>query len=137
MSLDIFVDSFREGEPAGVSRDAVRSAFGRFVADVDQNCWRLRYDDTNFCDVDLSADEADPKKIGGFMISGPCGDERLWDALVSILKLGALVLHFEGRVALVAAPNAVEHLPERIIEVFGPPRCTSTGHEIMAAIEDA
>jgi hypothetical protein len=119
-----------------LARDAVRSALGEFVTEIDSSCWRVRYDEENFCDLYLSPD-ADAKKITGFMISGPCTDERLWDALACILKLGYVVLHFEGLVALVGSPSVASHLPEEMIEVFGEPRCISTGSEITDAIAEA
>lgn len=137
MSFDIFVDAFRDGAPASIPRDAVRATFGRFVSDVSRDCWQVRYDKANFCDVHLTVDDADPTKINGFMISGPCANMRLWDALTDILKLGHVVLHFEGRIALVAKPSSIRHLPEEMLEIFGHPRCVSTGQEITAAIEEA
>jgi hypothetical protein len=136
MSFDIFVDAYHEGAPAGISREAVRTIFGRFVSEVDMTCWRARYDEANFCDLYLSVDPAEPKKISGFMISGPCVDERLWDALASVLKLGAVVLHFEGRAAFVGSPRTVSHLPKAMIEQFGDPRVISAGSEIRDAIEE-
>src|SRR4051794_20414369 len=107
MSLDVFVDAYNNGAPAGIPSGAVRAIFGRFVTEIDMTCWRLRYDDANFCDLYLEVDPHEPSKISGFMISGPCADERLWDALASVLKLGAVVLHFEGRVAFVGSPDTV------------------------------
>jgi len=137
MSFDVFVDAYHEGAPASISRAAVRSVFGRFVSEIDPACWHARYDAKNFCDLYLGVDLADPQKIFGFMISGPCADERLWEALVSILKLGAVVLHFEGRAAFVGSPSTVSHLPKDMLEVFGDPKVISAGSEITDAIEEA
>jgi hypothetical protein len=133
MSFDVFVDSYHDGLPAGISRDTVRLALGDFVSEIDSMCWQVRYDPNNFCDLYLSKD-ADPNKIFGFMISRPCADVRLWEAVATILGLGALVLHFDGRVALVGSASAVAHLPKEMIEIFGEPQCVSSGREIADAI---
>ena len=136
MSLDVFVEAYHDGAPAGVSREAARSAFRGFATEKDMTCWRVRYDEANFCDLLLSVDLDDPTKISGFLISGPCADERLWEALVSVLKLGAVVLHFEGRAAFVGSTDAIPHLPKEMIEVLGEPRVVSAGSEITDAIEE-
>jgi hypothetical protein len=135
MSFEVFVDSYRDGVPVGISREAVRAIFGNSLSEIDSSCWQVCYDEKNSCDLFLAAD-ADPEKISGFMVSRPCGDLRLWEALISVLRLGAIVLHFEGRVALVADSNAVPHLPKDMLEVFGQPRCIFSGSEIKDAIEN-
>lgn len=136
MGFELFVDSYRDGVPAGIARTAVWSAFAGFVSEIDSRCWHVRYDGQNSCHLYLSEDKMDPGKITGFMVSRPCGDDRLWTALASILQLGAVVLHFEGRAALVSDPSNAAHLPEVMIEVFGAPRCISTGSEILDAIAE-
>src|SRR5690348_10369701 len=93
MSFEAFVQCFKDGESAGLPRQQVREAFGSFLSDRGDD-WHLFYDATNSCDVMLTADDADETLLRGFTVIRPCGDDRFWDSMASILRLGNVVLYF-------------------------------------------
>jgi hypothetical protein len=137
MSFDVYLQSFHRGESAGIPRHRVRYAFGGHVTEVEPDYWHLRYDDTNSCDLDLTAHD-DPSMVCGFTVHRPCADQRLWDALASVLTLGDIVLYFPGgRAPLVARSSATEHLPPDMVEALGQPVVVTSGREIQHEIETA
>ena len=72
------------------------------------------------------------------MISRPCADIRLWNALAEILRLGNAVLFFPGgQHPLIAAPSVKQHLPPDMIEALGEPLIISTGAEILKQVRAA
>jgi hypothetical protein len=68
----------------------------------------------------------------------PCGDLRLWDALLAILRLGPLALYFPGDTPpLMASESAGEHLPADMVQAMGRPRVVRSGREIVEIIKHA
>lgn len=138
MSFEVFVQCFRNGSRAGIPRDQVRSAFGKFLTEAEPLYWTVRYDDENYCQVAVDIHDGDKNLVHHLCIESPCGDKRLWDALVTILKLGTVVLYFPGDAPpLVAENSVVAHLPPDMVEALGTPICIQTGDEIVRHIEAA
>ncbi len=138
MSFDVYVQSFQNGEFAGISRERVRDAFGAHVTDTKTDFWQLRYDDVDSCELDLTPHASDPGMVRGFTIHRPCADHRLWDALASVLALGDVVLYFPGgRPRLVARGSVTQHLPPSMVEALGQPVVVTTGREIQHEIDVA
>ncbi len=136
--FEVFVQSFKAGEPAGLPRRAVRDAFGAYATESEPNFWRLRYDEVNHCDIYVSAHAGDETLVDGFMVSRPCGDGRLEDALAAILAFGNVVLYFPGcQAPLVARSSVIPHLPPDMVEALGQPVCVTNGNEICHHIESA
>ncbi len=135
MSFDIYVQSFRKGEFAGIPRQRVRSAFGAHLIETQTDFWHLRYDDANSCDLFLTAHGTDPSALRGFTVHRPCGDLRLWDALASILSIENTVLYFPGgRAPLVAYDTVTQHLPADMVTALGRPVVVTTGREMQHEI---
>ncbi len=85
---------------------------GPHLNELEPNFWQLDYDDLNSCNIYLTAHNSDSGLIDGFTVNRPCYDQRLWDALASILTLGDVVLYFPGcRAPLVAQAIVAQHLP--------------------------
>ena len=138
MSFEVFIQSFKDREFAGLPRRKVCDAFGAYLTVSEPNFWQLRYDEANFCDIYASAHDGDDTLIDGFTVSRPCADERLWDALASILSLGDVVFYFAGcHAPLVARSSVVQHLPPSMVEALGQPVCVTKGSEICHHIESA
>lgn len=132
------MDSFENGEVAGIPRQLLRAAFGPHLAENEPELWRLRYDDINSCVVYLTADPNDPGMITGFMVHRPCVDQRLWDALATVLALGNVVLYFPGgRASLVGRGSVTGHLPPDLVESLGQPVVVTSGREIQDEIDAA
>ncbi len=135
MSFEAFIQCFKDGETGTVSCQRVREAFEPFVREGGPFDWRVYYDEQNYSDVILERDPADQNLLKGFTVDRPCGDERLWDSLLSVLRLGNLVLYFPSNCPPLIADNRVaQHLPPSMIEALGQPRCVSTGKEIVDAV---
>ena len=138
MSFDIYVQSFRDGEFAGIPRRRVRDAFGTHLTETETHFWHVRYDHTNSCEIDLTAHDTDPSMVQGFTVHRPCTDQRLWDALASILVLGDIVLYFPGgRAPLVARSTVIQHLPVDMVDALGQPVVVTSGIEIQREIHTA
>ena len=138
MSFEVYVQCFKNGEPAGGPRDLVRAVFGEFLTETETSYWTLRYDATNSCDIAVDALHDDESLVHHLCVHRPCGDMRLWDALAAILKLGTVVLYFPGDgPPLVAASSVAEHLPADLLEPLGTPACAATGDEILRHIDAA
>lgn len=138
MGFELFIQCFQDGESAGIARADLRDAFGDYLYENKPDFWQLRYDATNSCDVYLTAEDADIGKVQGFCVNRPCADERLWDALASILTLGNVVLYFPGGQApLVGSSGVKEHLPPDMVEALGEPVIVPSGTEIRAFVREA
>jgi len=132
----VYVQSFRNGEPSGVPRGQIRSAFGEYLTEREPNFWHVRYDDTNSCELNLTPDDAHADLICGFAVHRPCADARLWHALAVILSLGDLVLYFPGGGApLVARSSVAQHLPLDMVEALGQPVVVTRGEQIQNEIQ--
>jgi hypothetical protein len=138
MSFDVFVRCYQNGEFAGLTRQRVREAFGNHLLETEANIWKLHYDDTNFCELYLTSYEADTSMVQGFTVNRSCGDERLWDALASMLAIGNVVLYFPGgRAPLVGRSSTIQHLPPDMIAKLGQPKVVKRGSEILHEIRSA
>ena len=138
MSFDVYVQSFQNGELEGIPRERVRVAFGAYLTETEPDFWQLRYDEANSCDVSLTVHATEPSVVRGFTVHGPCADQRLWDALASILTLGDIVLYFPGgRAPLVARSSVTEQLPPDMVEALGQPVVVTSGREIQHEIHAA
>ena len=129
MSFDVYLQAFHEGAAGGIPRHRVREAFGAYAQEAQPNYWRLRYDEINSCDIDLSGD---PATVESLAVHRPCADARLWDSLASILALGNVVLYFPGcRAPMIACSEVVPHLPADMIEAMGRPIVVTTGADVL------
>jgi hypothetical protein len=138
MSFELFMQCFDHGEPAGLPREAIRTLFPVVAAESEPDCWIVRYDDENSCDISVTPLTADETLMESLCVNRPCADERLWDALLSVMRLGAVVLYFPGDAPpLVASEAAGEHLPADMVEAMGPPCVVSSIEEILEIIKNA
>ncbi|HQL75301.1 MAG TPA: hypothetical protein PLD58_19125 [Phycisphaerae bacterium] len=139
MGFDLFVSCFSRGEPAGIPRQHWLDAFAGFISDEDSDVWHVEYDQANSCDIHVTPDpnERDsirPGTIASAMIERPCEDQRLWDALSSVMRLGNVVLYYPGSQALVACASVAEHLPEGMADALGGVVCIASGEDIVRYI---
>lgn len=138
MSFEVYVQFFEVGGPACVPRTSIRSLFPVDEARSEPDSWAVVYDSANSCRIGIFPSESDSNDMEGFCVSRPCGDLRLWVALLDVLRLGPGVLYFPGCDApLVASPAAGEQLPADLVEALGPFRVVSSAEEILHIIEDA
>jgi hypothetical protein len=89
MSHDIFVQAHLNGGWQQIPTDEMLECFAPFI--------ELKEDtfvDLEFSDVDSSTlyFHANEPTCTGFMLSHPCGDERLFECVFQVMRLGNFVL---------------------------------------------
>ena len=137
MGFELFIQCFQHGEPANIPRQSLRTAFGAHLTETATNRWQLHYDKANWCDIYLTVKGPDPNTVQGFCVDRPCADERLWDALASILTLGNVVLYFPGGQAPIVGSSGVkEHLPPDMVRALGDPVILTSGKEIQTCVRE-
>jgi hypothetical protein len=141
MSFEVFLCSYRDGEPAGIEEGRLREAFGDAIRreEHDFSCWRLGYgSEANGCDVYVTRDEGDLARVKALLVSRPVADGRLWEALFRILRMGHVVLFSPGLpLPLFADAGAVRHVDPDLLDALGEPVIVGCGAEILAAVEGA
>ena len=80
MGFDVFILSFKNGEPAGFPVQRIRDAFGAAIAESLAYDWRLCYGDPNLNGVTLMRHPTDQSLLHGFTVESPGSDLRLWDS---------------------------------------------------------
>jgi hypothetical protein len=141
MSFEVFLCSYRDGEPVGIEEGRLREAFGGAIRreEPECSCWRLEYgSEVNGCDVYVTWLEGDPTRVKSLLVSRPVADGRLWEALFRVMRLGHVVLFSPGLPSpLLADVGAVRHVDRDLLDALGEPVIVGCGAEILAAIENA
>jgi hypothetical protein len=131
MSFELFVQCFDHGEFGSFPREIVERLFGPFVIRRDSEWIDIEYDAQNSATIYMSADAG----LDGFMVHRPCGDRRLYEALLAILRSGNLVMYWPGDgPALIGQPETARHLPQDLIDTLGEPVVVGSPDEIKTAI---
>jgi hypothetical protein len=135
MGFELYLQCFASGRPAGIPRAAVRALFPVVEEESEPDYWRVRYDPTNTCTIGVTSVDADPTRAGSLCIYRPCGDMRLFDAVLSVLRMGSVILYFPGVAApLVASESVAADLPQELVDSMGQPRCMRSAQEILDII---
>jgi hypothetical protein len=135
MSFDLFFSRFRDGEPASFQLSVLVEAIAPFVVDTAPNWFELRFSKDDGCTIfaDTTAEEID-----GFNVNRPCADTRLYDALLTVLKVPGLVLIMPGECPpLIGHAETAGHLPPDIVEALGRPALLQSASEILQRIRQA
>src|SRR5438046_261634 len=118
---EVYLQCFEHGQPAGIPRAIVRSAFP-IVSECDSDHWHVDYSEFNSCDVAVATVDNDPESIHYLCVERPCVDPRLWDGLFELMRLGNVVFWSPDSDPLIASASAGEHMPPDMIEVLGQPQ---------------
>jgi len=137
MSFDLFVGSFIGGESAPFPSDILYEAFRPYIARTERNCYVLRFGPTELDTCSLYVDTANAE-ISDFSINSPLADERLFEAVFTVLKVPGLAMQLPGECPpLVASSETEEHLPQDMIASLGKPILLTAASEIPEYIERA
>jgi len=136
MSFDVFIQCYGETERVGLSRDSVRSLFPVVESDSQTGYWRVQYAPDDSCDFYIGSDESDAARLRHFMVSRPCGDERFWMALISVLQMGSVMMYWPGSPVMVAAGTRALGLPEGMVEDLGGPVPIHSTDEIFKLLSE-
>jgi len=132
MSFDLFVSRFRGGEPALFQLSVLVKTIAPFVVETAPQWFELRFAKNDVCTIfaDTSAEEID-----GFNVNRPCADIRLYEALLTVLKVPGLVLVMPGECPpLIGDAETAGHLPPDIVEALGKPALLQSASEILQRI---
>jgi hypothetical protein len=136
MSFDLYLQTFQNGKPAGIPLQAIRSAFGKYVVELDEDFWQVQYSADESSDIFLQPLPDDECSIHTISIHRPCKDIRLWDGLWRLLELSGAVFYYPGCVAPLARDSqAASHMPNSMRESLGDPVMASSVLEIFQTLE--
>lgn len=128
MSFDLFVNVFRDGEPAAVPTADLRRPFDRYVRHVEPRCLVLGFAQGQ--QSELFIDTAAPV-ASGLCINRPVDDPQLFDAVFDLLRQTGVVLLIPGEVPpLVGTLDTARHLPADMTDAMGSARVVASGAEI-------
>lgn len=136
MGFEVYVQCFGESERTGLSRTAVRALFPVVAEESQPDYWRIRYDDKNACHIGVIAVPSDEKMLKSIVVERPCGEPKLWNALISVLKMGSVVMFWPGGPPIVADGNATSSLPQEMTNVMGAARPICSAEEILRLLQE-
>jgi hypothetical protein len=136
LSFEVFVQCFERGQFSGSPVAAVWGAFNHVLDTSSDAEWKIRYDDTNRCNIYVHRHEERPELVHSITVNRPCADVRLWNSLHQLLRLGNWVLYFpaEKPPLLIANESTALHLPESMREALGPVKVVNSGDDIIRII---
>jgi hypothetical protein len=131
MSFTLFLERFRDGEPAPFPRQVFDRIFSPSVVDDPNIGTTLRYPDDGGGELSI----ADGDAVTGFTIDRPAGDLLFVDIITVMREVGAVLFWpDEGPCSAVTDPSVVAHLPPDMTEALGPPHVVATATDLMIAI---
>jgi hypothetical protein len=137
MGFEVFMECFGETQHRGISRDAVRSLFPIVEAESKPDHWRVRYDVENYCLVCVTPLASDPQKLKSLYVDRPCGDLKLWGALLSILRMGSVVMFWPGGSPVVSGDAIAANLPVDVTAALGPAKSMLSAEELLRAVRES
>ena len=136
MGFEVYVQCFGESEKTGLPRTAVRALFPIVAEESQPDYWRVRYDDKNACHIGVISVPSDEKMLKSIVVERPCGEPKLWDALISVLKMGSVVLFWTGSPPLVSDGGAATNLPQEMTNVMGAAKPVNSADEILRLLRE-
>src|SRR3974390_435522 len=76
MSFQIYLPCFGKTENLGLSLAAIRALSLVDEADSERDCWRLRYEGLDSCDIGMNLLLSDAGKLASLSLDRPCRDLR-------------------------------------------------------------
>ena len=134
MSFDVYVEWFRDGEPAWVPTDDVRHAFGEALVSEDDLGWRLSFGPDLESDVYLSFHDNDASRVSSLSVNRPSSADAMWTSLFALLGMGNSVFYFPGGGVFARSPNVGRHVPREMVEALGEPQVVAQPQDLVDAI---
>jgi hypothetical protein len=136
MSFEVYVQCFGENESTGIPRAVVRSLFPIIPAESKPDFWRARYDAQNSCHISVTALPSNKEMLKSFCVERPCGDSRLWEALITVLRMGSIVMFWPGGPPIVSDESVSSKLPHIIINALGTTRAVSSAGDLLRLLRE-
>jgi hypothetical protein len=137
MGFELYVRCFGKSEGTGISRAAVRSLFPVMEEESEPDRWRVRYDDQNSCDIGVTAATSNKEMLKSLFVDRPCGDLKLWEALISLLRMGSVVIFWPGGPPVVSGDDAASDFPNNMTDTIGPPRSVRSAEDLLGLVRDS
>jgi hypothetical protein len=137
VGFEVFMECFGEMQHLGISRQAVRSLFSIVEAESKPDHWRVCYDAKDSCLVCVTPLASDPHRLKSLYVDRPCGDLRLWEALLSILRMGSIVMFWPGGPPVVSDDAIATNLPADVTAALGPAKSVRSAEELLRAVQES
>ncbi len=137
MSFDVYLQCFEESERSGISIAAVRPLFPILEEESGPDYWRVRYNEQHSCNIGVAVAGPDDEVLKSLHVARPCGDLRLWQALLSVLRMGFAVIYWPGGPPVVADEVVAAALPNDITDSLGEPRVVTSAEELLQLIMES
>jgi hypothetical protein len=135
MSFDLFFSRFRDGEPALFQLSVLVEVIAPFVVDTAPKWFELRFAEDDGCTIFV---ETTAEEVDCFNVNRPCANARLYEALLTVLKIPGLVLIMPTECPpLIGHAETAGHVPPDIIEALGKPVLLQSASEILQRIRQA
>jgi hypothetical protein len=136
MGFEVYLQCFGESEQRGISRAAIRSLFPIIEEKSEADYWRIKYDDTNSCNIGVAALPSNKEMLKSLFVDRPCGDLRLWEGLLSVLRMGSVVIFWPGSPPIVADDATAAKLPKAMSDAMGQPRPVRSADELLHLLRE-
>jgi hypothetical protein len=136
MGFEVYLQCFGESEQRGISRAAVRSLFPIVEEKSEPDYWRVKYDDRNSCDIGVAAVTSSNEMLKSLYVDRPCGDLRLWEGLLSALRMGSVVIFWPGGPPIVADDATAAKLPKDMTDAIGQPKSVRSADELLRLLRE-
>jgi hypothetical protein len=136
MGFEVYIQCFGESERTGISRSAVHSLFPVIAEESKPDYWRVQYNDKNSCHIGVVSLPSDKNTLKSFYIDRPCADARLWEALISVLRMGSVVMFWPGSPPIVFDLSVASKLPKDMTDGIGTARSVSTAEELLRLLRE-
>jgi hypothetical protein len=136
VGFEVYVQCVGETEKTGISRTAVCALFPIVAEESQGDYWRVRYDDKNACHIGVIAVPSDEKMLKSIVVERPCGEPKLWDALISVMKMGSVVMFWPGGPPIVCDGAAAPSLPQEMTNVMGAAKPVNSAEDILRLLRE-
>lgn len=130
MSFDIFLQCFRNGEPATFKRSVVEEIFGPHAHD-DRELTRVTFPDGSGSDIYM--DQGDDVQC---MMFNHCGGDEFFEALYQLAERTKSIIFWPavGPSSAITDSVTLKYLPVAWPEGLGPARMVHSGLELQTCI---
>ena len=136
MGFEVYLQCFGETETTGISRTVVRSFFPITEVDSEPDYWRVRYDSKNSCEIGVTPLASGREMLTVLFVNLPCGDLKLWEGLLRVLRMGCVVMFWPGGPPVLAEGTSTSDLPKDMIDSIGKPRYVSSAAELVRLVQE-
>jgi hypothetical protein len=75
--------------------------------------------------------------LKSFFVDRPCGDLRLWQALISVLRMGSVVIFWPGGPPVVFNESVGSNLPRDMTEAIGPAKSARSAEDLLQLLRES